>query len=103
MKTGTVFGTVGKNRIKNAGPPGGTDKTGAPDAADQGENFPERTAPEAEEDDFDEETDAEAAAICLNCGRRRCLLDDNLPCRRYHREMRLLLARRQSESAPSRR
>ena len=45
-------------------------------------------------DDFAEETDAEAAAICLTCRRARCFLDDNLPCRRFWRELRKLQARR---------
>lgn len=98
MKTGTGYGPDGKNRVKKAVPSDGINKS---DESEQGENSSERMIQEAGEDDFDEETDAEAAAICLNCGRRRCLLDDNLPCRRYHREMRLLLARRQSESAGS--
>jgi hypothetical protein len=101
MKTGTGYAPDGKNRVKKAIPSNGTDETGAPDTSDQGESTFERMTPEAGEDDFDEETDTEAAAICLNCRRKRCLLDDNLPCRRYHREMRILLARRQSESAGS--
>ena len=51
-------------------------------------------APADRADDFAEETDAEAAAICLTCRRSRCLLDDSLPCRRYRRELRKLKARR---------
>ena len=38
--------------------------------------------------------DAEEAAICLSCGRLRCFLDDDLPCRRYDRAMRALRALR---------
>ena len=53
------------------------------------------TVPAGGADDFAEETDAEAAAICLSCRRARCLLDDGLPCRRYHRELRKLRERRQ--------
>ncbi len=103
--------TTVKKRMRTAGTvrDAGTKKTGGKNGAERqeksgrAERVPKRTEPESRKDDFDEETDAEAAAICLNCSRRHCFLDDNLPCRRYHREMRRLLARRQSECAKSQR
>ena len=54
---------------------------------------------ECGEDDFAEEMDAEAAAICLGCRRKRCALDDHLPCRLYLRKMRALTARRKADAA----
>ena len=53
-------------------------------------------AVDARADEIEEESDplfhpdAEEAAICLSCGRLRCFLDDDLPCRRYDRAIRAL-------------
>ena len=54
--------------------------------------FPAEAAADAPEEEADPvlAPDAEVAAICLTCGRLRCFLDDDLPCRRYDSAMRAL-------------
>ena len=47
-----------------------------------------------EEDDFSWEWDAEEAAICLECPRKRCPLDRNKSCLRYRRAIRALRKKR---------
>ena len=48
----------------------------------------------AQEADDMPDPDPEEAAICLTCGRARCLLDEDRPCLRYRRAMRALRKRR---------
>lgn len=42
----------------------------------------------------DEDFDPEEAKICLECPKKRCMLEDGLPCRRYSRAMRDLRRKR---------
>ena len=49
---------------------------------------------EVREADDMPDPDPEEAAICLTCGRARCLLDEDRPCLRYRRAMRALRKRR---------
>ena len=48
----------------------------------------------AQEADDMPDPDPEEAAICLTCGRARCLLDEDRPCLRDRRAMRALRKRR---------